>query len=172
MRRTSLVCLVLASTACAPDDPGPAHDPALVLAEAADFAKSLERLDAAPFATQHLEGMGVASAWADADSATLFRTLSPMQLDSSGPFAEGSILVKENFDALGNPVDVLNVMAKFEPGYNPEGNDWYFAAITREGEIIGEIAGNGAKVEFCRDCHSQMGVNSDFVIGLLPEQLN
>lgn len=139
------------------------------------FEQDLVRLDNGPFMTSHLEGMGLARAWADPAAADVFRTLAPMQLDISEPFPEGTLFVKENFDADGNPVDVLNVMMKFEPGYNPEGNDWFFAAITREGVIIENlvgqgIAGNGVAVEFCRDCHEQNGANSDYVIGLLPEQ--
>jgi hypothetical protein len=176
--RRPLASIALVLLGCAPDEePEPAHDPEEVIAEAITFASTLERLDNAPFVTQHLEGMGLASAYADPASAELFRTLTPMQLEAIGePFAEGSLLVKENFDAMGNPVDVLNVMAKFEPGYNPKGNDWWFGAITRDGEIIegtfGPIAGKGVAVEFCWDCHDQMGGHTDLVIGLLPEQLN
>lgn len=168
--RRPLVSLPLLLLACAPE-PDPAHDPEQVYVEAIAFATELEQLDAMPIVTQHLEGVGLASVWADSESAELFRTLAPMQLDSSEAFAEGSIFVKQNFDAEGNPVDVLNVMAKFEPGYNPAGNDWFFAAITREGEVINDIAGKGGSVEFCRDCHSQMGLNSDLVIGLSVDQL-
>ncbi|MFV8753038.1 hypothetical protein ACNOYE_21025 [Nannocystaceae bacterium ST9] len=171
MRRLLQSLLTVPLLACAPEDEPPAHDPDEEIARAITYAETLEQLDLAPVMTQHLEGMGLASIWADSDSAAHYRTLAPMQLETSEPFPEGSIFVKSNFDALGEPVDVLNVMVKFEPGYNPDGNDWFFAAITREGEIIDGIAGGGAKVEFCRDCHSQMGVNSDFVIGLLPEQL-
>lgn len=174
--RRSLAWLALPLLACAPtEDPG--HDPEEVIAEAVEFASTLERLDNAAFMSMHLEGVGLAAAYADPDAAELFRTLMPEQLEpTDAVFAEGSIFVKENFDIDGNPVDVLNVMAKFEPGYNPKGNDWYFAAITRDGEIItdisgNEIAGKGGAVEFCRDCHSQMGLNTDLVIGLLPEQL-
>jgi hypothetical protein len=178
--RRSLVWLALPLLACTEEDPGPAHDPEQVIAEAIEFESTLERLDNAPFMSQHLEGVGLATAYADAESAELFRTLVQdlMQLEppTGVVFAEGSLLVKENFDLEGNPVDVLNVMAKFEPGYNPNGNDWFFAAITRDGEVIdaglGPISGKGAEVEFCRDCHSQMGANTDLVIGLLPEQLN
>jgi hypothetical protein len=176
MRRAA-AWITLSLLACAPEEQPPAHDPEEVIAEAIEFASTLERLDNAPFVTQHVEGVGLAAAYADPDSAELFRTLEPMQLDPiSQPFAEGSLLVKENFDAMGNPVDVLNVMAKFEPGYNPTGNDWFFAAITRDGEVIesplGPISGKGTAVTFCIDCHDQNGANTDLVIGLLPEQLN
>jgi hypothetical protein len=175
--RRSPVWLALPLLACAPE-PDSGHDPDEVIAEAIGFADTLERLDNAPFMSMHLEGVGLGAAYADAESAELFRTLRPEQLEATGAvFAEGSLLVKENFDIAGNPVDVLNVMAKFEAGYNTKGNDWYFAAITRDGEVIqdamgNDISGNGAAVEFCRDCHSQMGLHTDLVIGLLPEQLN
>ncbi len=170
--RRSLV-LVVPLLACAPEPEQPVtHDLEQIYAEAIEFATNLEQLDAAPIMTSHLQGVGLASIWADPDSAALIRTLVPMQLeDISEPFPEGSMLVKSNFDAEGNPVDVLNVMVKFEPGYNPSGNDWFFAAITRDGEVIDDIAGNGGKVEFCRDCHSQTGLNTDLVIGLAPDQL-
>jgi hypothetical protein len=175
--RRSPIWLVVPLLSCAPDDPKPTHDPEQIYAEAIEFAATLERLDNAPFASVHLDGMGLASAYADPASAELYRTLTPAQLESiAQPFAEGSLLVKENFDAMGNPLDVLNVMAKFEPGYNPVGNDWFFAAISRDGQVLedlnGPIAGKGAAVEFCRDCHDQNGSNTDLVIGLLPDQLN
>lgn len=168
--RPALALALLLLPACPAEQPA-AHDPDEAIAMAVEYATTLERLDAAPVMTQHLEGVGLAGVWADPDSATIFRTLRPEQLEAGEPFPEGSILVKDNFDAEGNPVDVLNVMVKFEPGYNPAGNDWFFAAITREGEVILDIAGKGGDVEFCRDCHQQLGANTDLVIGLLPEQL-
>jgi hypothetical protein len=170
-----LALLAALVTACPSSDEPDGHDPQEAIDMAVAFEQNLVRLDNGPFMTTHLEGVGLARAWADPAAAELFRSLAPGQLDMSEPFPEGTIFVKENFDAEGNPVDVLNVMMKFEPGYHEEGGDWFFAAITREGEVIENlvgqpIAGNGVAVEFCRDCHDQMGGTSDYVIGLLPEQ--
>ncbi len=69
---------------------------------------------------------------------------------------EGSILVKENYNAAGNMVK-LTVMAKVR-GYDPEKNDWFWAAIDPDGTVSAEGSPRG-----CISCHEGMKDN-DYVI--------
>ncbi|MCA9684953.1 MAG: hypothetical protein KC457_22415 [Myxococcales bacterium] len=152
-----------------PEDPG--EDPEAVLATSVAFASELERLDIDLVPSQHLDSMSTAAIWATPEAAELFRTLDPADIDQKATFPRGSILVKDVHDIDGMPLDVLTVLAKFEPGYYPAGKDWYFAAIRRDGTIIDNTAGNGPEVKFCVDCHSMIGSNTDLVIGLPADQL-
>lgn len=68
----------------------------------------------------------------------------------------GTIIVKENMDRERN-TGKITVMAKVE-GYDPEGNDWFWAAYSTEGEVLAE-----GKPEGCVSCHSGMKSN-DYII--------
>lgn len=68
----------------------------------------------------------------------------------------GSILVKENYTS-ARELDKYTVMAKVE-GYDPEHNDWFFAAIAPDGKILAEGSPQG-----CISCHGGNKQN-DFVV--------
>lgn len=166
-------CLALAVVlAACTDDPEPkTYDPDEVIAEAVNFATELERLDAEPIMSIHVDMIGYAEIYANEIAAEVFRGIDVNDPSDTAEFPPGSIVVKNNLDADMQPRDALTILAKFEEGYNPEGNDWFFAMVTTDGEPIQDIIGNGPKVYFCYDCHSQMGPNTDLVIGLAPDQL-
>ncbi len=69
---------------------------------------------------------------------------------------DGSIIVKENFDADKKPTNVT-VMAKVK-GYDPEHGDWFWASFDPEGKV--KAAG---KLASCIACHEGMKSN-DYVI--------
>ena len=74
-----------------------------------------------------------------------------------GTLPDGSIIVKEN---VGTSPDVteaaLTVMWKIQ-GFDPANNDWFWANMTPEGEIVAE-----GKVQGCTACHGGSRAN-DFV---------
>jgi hypothetical protein len=166
---TPLTLALAGSLACTEAEPV-ADDPEQVLAAAIDLA-ALERLDLEPVETLHNMKMGYAEIYANEAAAELFRALDGGDPNATAVFPRGSLLVKRHLDDNLEPTGVLTVLAKFDEGYHPEGNDWFFALINADGEVLDEVVGNGAKVVFCVDCHQQMGANTDGVIPLLPSQL-
>jgi hypothetical protein len=69
---------------------------------------------------------------------------------------DGSIIVKENYDADKNNVG-YTVMAKVQ-GYNPAVDDWFWAMFDPNGKVMME-----GKPDYCIKCHSGMKPN-DYVI--------
>lgn len=74
----------------------------------------------------------------------------------------GSIIVKENYDA-AEELKNLTVMAKVE-GYSPGTNDWFWAAISPEGEVMAEGSPGG-----CVSCHEGMRENDYIIIKNIDE---
>ncbi|OHD28342.1 MAG: hypothetical protein A2V99_05535 [Spirochaetes bacterium RBG_16_67_19] len=79
----------------------------------------------------------------------------------------GSLIVKENFDADRRPTN-LTVMAKVE-GYDPANGDWFWAAYDPQGKVQAE-----GRLQSCIDCHEGMKDNDYIIIRRLdlslPEQ--
>ncbi len=74
-----------------------------------------------------------------------------------GTLLDGSIIVKENVGTSPDVTEaVLTVMWKVE-GFDPGNNDWFWANMTPEGEIVAE-----GKVQGCTACHGGARAN-DFV---------
>jgi hypothetical protein len=75
-------------------------------------------------------------------------------------FPEGSIIVKEKFDApSGDRKPLLyTIMRKREAGYNPKVGDWEFSVVGPDGK---ELKATG-KLENCQGCHVGQS-ESDFV---------
>jgi hypothetical protein len=168
--RTTLACLPLslALLACAEDEPQ-TYDPEEVIAEAVDFEDNFVRLDADGVLTMHDEmSMTRVQIWANEAGAEVFRTIDINDPDQVVEMPRGAIFVKESYDLDGNPFDAMMVLAKFEEGYNPAANDWFFAMIERDGTVLRE--GKGQEVEFCRDCHSSMAPNTDHIVGLPADE--
>ncbi len=70
---------------------------------------------------------------------------------------EGSIIVKENVDTSPEVTEAaLTVMWKID-GFDPENNDWFWANMTPEGQIVAE-----GRVQGCIACHGGARAN-DFV---------
>jgi len=75
---------------------------------------------------------------------------------SGGEVPYGSILVKENYTS-AKELDKLTVMVKVKD-YSPENNDWFWAAISSEGDILAEGMPGG-----CLSCHGGL-VSNDYII--------
>jgi hypothetical protein len=165
----SLAPLVLVT--CTPEPEPKKYDPDEIVAEALEFATEFERLDAAPKASVHGMMDGYGEIYANELAAEVFRSIDVTDLNDTAEFPRGSILVKNNLGPDMQPVGVLTILAKFEEGYYPEGNDWFWAMVTTDGEPVEGRIGNGQEIYYCWDCHSSMGPNTDFVIGLAPEEL-
>jgi hypothetical protein len=75
----------------------------------------------------------------------------------AGALADGSIIVKENVGIDPSVTEAaLTVMWKVA-GFDPDNNDWFWANMTPEGEIVAE-----GKVAACAACHGGARAN-DFV---------
>ena len=172
---SSLRVRVLASIpvllgACSEPEPKK-YDPDATVAEALEFATKFERLDAQPKMSVHGMMDGYGEIYANEIAAEVFRSIDGSDPTDTAVFPRGSILVKNNLGPDMQPVGVLTILAKFEEGYYPEGNDWFWAKVTSEGEPIDNEIGNGPDIYYCWDCHSSMGGNTDLVIGLAPDEL-
>jgi len=160
---------ILALGACA-DEPAQTYDPDEVIATAITFATELERLDNGPLPSIHVDMLGFAEFYANDVAADVFRSIVPGSSDTV-TFPRGSILVKNNLDQNGEPRGALTILAKFEEGYFPMGNDWFFAMVSMDGEVLNNTVGNGVEVYACYDCHAQRAPNSDLIIGLSADEL-
>jgi hypothetical protein len=166
-------CLVVALVGCeAEPEPEPeTFDPDVVIAEALAFEANFERLDLDGVVTKHdMTGATIARIWANEIGAEVFRSIDVTDPSQTLEVPRGAVFLKEHFDAQGNELDMMLVLAKFEEGYFPLYNDWFFALIERDGTpILGRI-GNGSEVLYCGDCHTSMGGNTDLLIGLEADQ--
>ena len=72
-------------------------------------------------------------------------------LEQKSPkFPEGSIIVKEKLSNPASPApELLTVMVKRAPGYNPEVGDWEFMVTDGKGVEVRERG----KLENCQTCH-------------------
>jgi len=77
---------------------------------------------------------------------------------------DGSIIVKENFDADKQPLNE-SVMVKVK-GYDPEHGDWFWASFDPDGKV--QVAG---KVASCIACHEGMKANDYIIIHSLDAPL-
>ena len=75
----------------------------------------------------------------------------------TGRLPDGSIIVKENVGTDPQITEAaLTVMWKVT-GFNPEDNDWFWANMSMEGEVMAE-----GKVSGCINCHGAVRLN-DFI---------
>ena len=70
----------------------------------------------------------------------------------SAPFPEGSLVVKESYNAEKKFV-AITLMYKVE-GYNTSGGDWYWARFSPDG-----TGGPDGKVRMCIGCHQAVKAN-------------
>ena len=82
--------------------------------------------------------------------------------DGSKKFPAGSIIVREKLSkADGARPDLLVVMVKRAPGFNPPGGDWEFLTVESS---LAKVRDRQKKGE-CLDCHASQK-NRDFVFPL------
>ena len=67
--------------------------------------------------------------------------------DNAETMPNGSIILKEGYSSDGELQEIL-LMQKID-GFDPEHNDWFWAAYSPDGEVAVE-----GQVEACQDCHS------------------
>jgi hypothetical protein len=170
--RSALLCLAPFLLATCTEEPEPKkYDPDEIVAEALEFASNYERLDLQPRASVHGTMDGFGEIYANELAAEVFRGIDGTDPNDTAEFPRGAVLVKNNLGPDMQPVGVLTILAKFEDGYYPQGHDWFWAMVTTDGEPVEERIGNGSEIYYCWDCHSSMGPNTDYVIGLAPGEL-
>lgn len=83
-------------------------------------------------------------------------------------YPQGSIIVKEKLTTKASTSpELLTVMIKREPGYNPGNGDWEYMALDGDGI---KVRGRG-KLEKCQGCH-KMYEGGDFVRrNYLPDEV-
>ncbi len=70
----------------------------------------------------------------------------------------GSVIVKENYDATGQKLMAVTVMYK-TPNYNPEAGDWYWVKYLADGKVAQKATPMGnirlaGKPKGCIECHA------------------
>jgi hypothetical protein len=79
-----------------------------------------------------------------------------------GPFIapEGSVAIKTEATDEGEHFTTM-VMVKREPGYDPEGNDWYYEVRNPDGSLDESPA--PGRIGLCRGCHGG-GQATDYLL--------
>src|SRR6266850_3196408 len=81
-----------------------------------------------------------------------------MQKKVAGPFPVGSMIVKQKFRDQNKSPELLTMMIKREPGFDPKFGDWEYLVASGDGK---NIFGRG-KLEQCQGCHISMA-KQDYV---------
>jgi len=140
-------------------DPG--FDADEVIAMAATYATTLEKISDQPFASQH-GAADMVGVYVNSEAAALFRTLdpeAPVEVD----LPEGTLIVKEHFDDAGAFSGFL-LMYRGPEGYAPMTGDWFWAATNAGGDTL--TAGASGGVDFCISCHTPA---PSFVFGVAAD---
>jgi len=81
------------------------------------------------------------------------------------PFPVGAMIVRAISDAAGKRTG-LTVMVKREPGYFPEGGDFFFAVTDLAGRaVMGEDGVEWGRLDSCGDCH-RTRASSGYLFGM------
>jgi hypothetical protein len=105
------------------------------------------RMSKAPSSSQHALADAVVI-WVHEDSATTYRGIDPDDPNATATFDEGTIIVKQNIAANGEPDGSGTVMAKFPRGFNPEAGDWWWGRFDEKRKLVED-----GVVQYCIDCH-------------------
>lgn len=136
----------------------PMLDEDAIIEMANAYATDMVRVTAEPQTSEHTVADSV-HFYVQADIQDLYLSIDP-ENPTAVTFEEGALLVKENFDADGNPDGYFAMYKAFE-GYDPEGNDWYWLRANGSGGTP-----NMGKVGFCKNCHGSRAAVSDLVFGV------
>lgn len=84
-------------------------------------------------------------------------------------FPQGSIIVKEKLTTKDSASpELLTVMFKREPGFNPQSGDWEYMALDGAGK---QVQARG-RIEHCQGCHMMVDT-TDFVYrSYLPQKIS
>jgi hypothetical protein len=83
-------------------------------------------------------------------------------------FSQGSVIVKEKLPSKNSSTpELLTVMTKREPGYNPENGDWEYIALDGSGKSV-QARG---RLESCQGCHMMVKATDYVSRNYLPYEL-
>jgi hypothetical protein len=133
-----------------------------ILALGMDYEDELEKLTDQPELSETHSDAASVQVWGSSDVADIFAGIDPDDPTQDISFDEGTMFVKEHFDAAGDYVG-LTMMYKGPEGYNEAGRDWFWARVR------GDEVTHSGKVDFCLDCHAAAH-NTDFVVGFAKSQ--
>lgn len=172
MRRVCLVggwmASVLIVSACGPVVIEPGASTTSVLQIVADGEYS--RWDLVPVAESFPSALSsdYLDLWVSDFGADAYLAADP-GIDGSGTaLPEGTIILRDVLDSGGERAKVT-IMVKREPGYFPEGGDFWYGVTDTEGSILPDDSGHeqAGALETCAGCHA--GRSSDgFIFGVPP----
>ena len=80
-----------------------------------------------------------------------------MMEEKTPHFPQGSVIVKEKLPAKdSSSPELLTVMIKREPGYDPENGDWEYMAVDGTGKVV-QARGKLANCQACHITQKEMG---------------
>jgi len=139
-----------------------AFDEAAVRAAAANHAQAgFTRVNQDPVPGSVHMGSTV-NVWVNGAGLATYRGINPAN-PSSAVFPSGTIIVKEQTESSGTKG--LTILAKADPGFDTDHNDWWWARTDAQGAVLGGFSG---RVQFCLDCHAGVST-SDYVWGVATD---
>lgn len=129
------------------------------------YRNGFRRVNRAPFTSQ-VGGGALVDVWVSAHAANEY---AQVLLDGEGSgvtLPVGTVIVREVLDDYGE-VATLTLMIKSEPGYYPEGGDYWYGVADPDGIIRDDESGNPlmGKLDACGSCHASRP-NDDFLFGI------
>jgi len=141
-----------------------------------DVARAFQTLETAGFTritdgtlpTQHGVADSVAI-WVTNAAVPQYREIDPTDADdTSEPFPEGTIIVKQNYAEDGSTPGSATVMAKMAPGFAAETSDWWWGRFKDDGTLA--ESGGAGDVDYCISCHEGNGLpRTDWLQGVAEE---
>lgn len=115
--------------------------------------------------TQHGVADSVAI-WVSSAAVDQYLDIDPSdEADTTLPFPEGTIIVKQNYDAVGAATGAATVLAKMEAGFAPETGDWWWGRFGEDGSLA-----ESGVIGYCVSCHEGNGLpRTDWVQGVTEE---
>lgn len=91
-----------------------------------------------------------------------------MMLEKVPRFPQGSVIVKEKLPSKNSSApELLTVMTKREPGYDPQNGDWEYIALDGAGKSV-QARG---KLESCQACHMMVKATDYVSRNYLPHEV-
>ncbi len=132
--------------------PGTLTDDQIESAASSYVAAGFAKVNRATFPTQQHAGNPPVNVYVNQTADSTYRAIDPgAKPKDAFAFPVGSMLVKEMLGASGAP-EVLTVMYKKAPGYDPANGDWWYGRLTPGGTPTN--AAFAGKVDFCIGCHT------------------
>jgi Cytochrome P460 len=115
--------------------------------------------------TQHGVADSVAI-WVSTAAVDQYLDIDPSdEADTTPPFPEGTIIVKQNYDAGGDATGAATVLAKMEAGFAPDTGDWWWGRFGEDGALA-----ESGVIGYCVSCHEGNGLpRTDWVQGVAAD---